>query len=171
MTQLSSANNKSARNHRAAQATVQRLNAANHKIDVLRERRLKNPNTLGDSLLKAALPSFATFIAGQIAHVVWKKNIHSGKINLGSNKQRNEQRNEQRNGQRNEQRNEQRNGRSNEKIAQKQRVKQEEPLLMSIGFAVFSAILTTIVGRLVSSGTLSYIARRQRKRQSRKNKF
>ncbi len=167
MTQLSSANNKSARNHRAAQATVQRLNAANHKIDVLRERRLKNPNTLGDSLLKAALPSFATFIAGQIAHVVWKKNIHSGKINLGSNKHRNEQRN----GQRNEQRNEQRNGRSNEKIAQKQRVKQEEPLLMSIGFAVFSAILTTIVGRLVSSGTLSYIARRQRKRQFRKNKF
>lgn len=167
MTQLSSANNKSARNHRAAQATVQRLNAANHKIDVLRERRLKNPNTLGDSLLKAALPSFATFIAGQIAHVVWKKNIHSEKINLGSNKQRNEQRN----GQRNEQRNEQRNGRSNEKIAQKQRVKQEEPLLMSIGFAVFSAILTTIVGRLVSSGTLSYIARRQRKRQFRKNKF
>lgn len=163
MTQLSSANNKSARNHRAAQATVQRLNAANHKIDVLRERRLKNPNTLGDSLLKAALPSFATFIAGQIAHVVWKKNIHSGKINLGSNKHRNEQRN----GQRNEQRNE----RSNEKIAQKQRVKQEEPLLMSIGFAVFSAILTTIVGRLVSSGTLSYIARRQRKRQFRKNKF
>ncbi|MBF9315153.1 DUF4235 domain-containing protein [Bifidobacteriaceae bacterium NR002] len=163
MTQLSSANNKSARNHRAAQATVQRLNAANHKIDVLRERRLKNPNTLGDSLLKAALPSFATFIAGQIAHVVWKKNIHSEKINLGSNKQRNEQSNGQRN--------EQRNGRSNEKIAQKQRVKQEEPLLMSIGFAVFSAILTTIVGRLVSSGTLSYIARRQRKRQFRKNKF
>ena len=163
MTQLSSANNKSARNHRAAQTTVQRLNAANHKIDVLRERRLKNPNTLGDSLLKSALPSFATFIAGQIAHVVWKKNIHSEKINLGSNKQRNEQSNGQRN--------EQRNGRSNEKIAQKQRVKQEEPLLMSIGFALFSAILTTIVGRLVSSGTLSYIARRQRKRQFRKNKF
>ena len=114
-------------------------------------------------MLKAALPSFATFIAGQIAHVVWKKNIHSEKINLGSNKHRNEQSNEQRN--------EQRNGRSNEKIAQKQRVKQEEPLLMSIGFAVFSAILTTIVGRLVSSGTLSYIARRQRKRQFRKNKF
>lgn len=163
MTQLSSANNKSARNHRAAQTTVQRLNAANHKIDVLRERRLKNPNTLGDSLLKSALPSFATFIAGQIAHVVWKKNIHSEKINLGSNKQRNEQSNGQRN--------EQRNGRSNEKIAQKQRVKQEEPLLMSIGFALFSAILTTIVGRLVNHGTLSYVARRQRKRQFRKNKF
>ena len=151
MTQLSSANNKYARNHRAAQATVQRLNAANHKIDVLRERRLKNPNTLGDSLLKAALPSFATFIAGQIAHVVWKKHVDTEKINLNSNNRP--------------------NNLSKEKIAQKQRVKQEEPLLMSIGFAVFSAILTTIVGRLVSSGTLSYIARRQRKRQFRKNKF
>lgn len=151
MTQLSSANNKSARNHRAAQATVQRLNAANHKIDVLRERRLKNPNTLGDSLLKAALPSFATFIAGQIAHVIWKKHVDTKKINLNSNNRS--------------------NNLSKEKIAQKQRVKQEEPLLMSIGFAVFSAILTTIVGRLVSSGTLSYIARRQRKRQFRKNKF
>lgn len=151
MTQLSSANNKFARNHRAAQITVQRLNAANHKIDVLRERRLKNPNTLGDSLLKAALPSFATFIAGQIAHVIWKKHVDTRKINLDSNNHP--------------------NNLSKEKIEQKQRVKQEEPLLMSIGFAVFSAILTTIVGRLVSSGTLSYIARRQRKRQFRKNKF
>lgn len=155
MTQLSSANNKSARNHRAAQATVQRLNAANHKIDVLRERRLKNPNTLGDSLLKAALPSFATFIAGQIAHLIWKKHVDTRKINLNSNNRPNNLS----------------NNLSKEKIAQKQRVKQEEPLLMSIGFAVFSAILTTIVGRLVSSGTLSYIARRQRKRQFRKNKF
>ena len=151
MTQLSSANNKFVRNHLAAQATVQRLNAANHKIDAFRERRLKNPNTLGDSLLKAALPSFATFIAGQIAHVIWKKHVDTKKINLNSNNRS--------------------NNLSKEKIAQKQRVKQEEPLLMSIGFAVFSAILTTIVGRLVSSGTLSYIARRQRKRQFRKNKF
>ena len=151
MTQLSSANNKSARNHRAAQITVQRLNAANRKTDALRERRLKNPNTLGDSLLKAALPSLATFIAGQIAHVIWKKHVDTKKINLNSNNRP--------------------NNLSKEKIAQKQCVNQEEPLLMSLGFAVFSAILTTIVGRLVSSGTLSYIARRQRKRQFRKNKF
>ncbi|MFU0512725.1 DUF4235 domain-containing protein [Gardnerella greenwoodii] len=151
MTQLSSANNKYARNHRAAQATVQRLNAANRKTDALRERRLKNPNTLGDSLLKAALPSLATFIAGQIAHVIWKKHVDTKNINLNSNNRP--------------------NNLSKEKIAQKQCVNQEEPLLMSLGFAVFSAILTTIVGRLVSSGTLSYIARRQRKRQFRKNKF
>ena len=151
MTQLPSANNKSARSHRAAQITVQRLNAANHKIDALRERRLKNPNTLGDSLLKAALPSLATFIAGQIAHVIWKKHVDTKKINLNSNNRP--------------------NNLSKEKIAQKQCINQEEPLLMSLGFAVFSAILTTIVGRLVSSGTLSYIARRQRKRQFRKNKF
>ena len=151
MTQLSSANNKSARNHRAAQATVQRLNAANRKIDALRERRLKNPNTLGDSLLKSALPSFATFIAGQIAHVIWKKHVDTRTINLSSNNRS--------------------NNLSKEKIAQKQSVKQEEPLIMSLGFAVFSAILTTIVGRLASHGTLSYIARRQRKRQFRKNKF
>ncbi len=102
-------------------------------------------------MLKAALPSSATFIAGQIAHVIWKKHVDTKKINLNSNNRS--------------------NNLSKEKIAQKQRVKQEEPLLMSIGFAVFSAILTTIVGRLVSSGTLSYIARRQRKRQFRKNKF
>ncbi|RIY25421.1 DUF4235 domain-containing protein, partial [Bifidobacteriaceae bacterium WP021] len=40
MTQLSSANTKTQRNHRVTQATVQRLNAANRKIDALRERRL-----------------------------------------------------------------------------------------------------------------------------------
>ena len=106
-------------------------------------------------MLKAALPSFATFIAGQIAHLIWKKHVDTRKINLNSNNRPNNLS----------------NNLSKEKIAQKQRVKQEEPLLMSIGFAVFSAILTTIVGRLVSSGTLSYIARRQRKRQFRKNKF
>ncbi|MFU0574559.1 DUF4235 domain-containing protein [Gardnerella vaginalis] len=150
MTQLSSANAKTQRSHRAAQATVQRLNAANRKIDALRERRLKNPNTLGDSLLKAALPSFATFIAGQIAHIVWKKHVDTRKINLNSNNRP--------------------NNLSKEKIAQKQHVKQEEPLLMSIGFAVFSAILTTIVGRLANRGTLSYVARRQRKRQLRSQK-
>lgn len=151
MTQLSSANSKSAHSHRAAQTAVQRLNAANHKIDVLRERRLKNPNTLGDSLLKSALPSFATFVAGQIAQLIWKKHVDTKKINLNSNNRS--------------------NNLSKEKIAKEQRVKQEEPLLMSLGFAVFSAIITTLVGRLVSHGTLSYIARRQRKRQFRKNKF
>ena len=151
MTQLSSANNKSAHTHRAAQTAVQRLNATNRKIDALRERRLKNPNTLGDSLLKSALPSFATFIAGQIAQLIWKKHVDTRKINLNSNNRS--------------------NNLSNEKTAQKQRVKQEEPLIMALGFAVFSAILTTLVGRLVNRGTMSYIARRQRKRQLRKIKF
>ena len=106
-------------------------------------------------MLKAALPSFATFIAGQIAHVIWKKNFDNKKTNLSYNKRSNNHS----------------NNHSKEKIAQKQQAKQEEPLLMSLGFAVFSAILTTIVGRLVNHGTLSYIARRQRKRQFRKNKF
>lgn len=150
MTQLSSANTKTQQSHRAAQATVQRLNAANRKIEALRERRLRNQNTLGDSLLKSALPSFATFIAGQIAHLIWKKHVDTRKINLNSNSRS--------------------NNLSKEKVAQKQRIKQEEPLLLSLGFAVFSAILTTIVGRLANHGTLSYIARRQRKRQLRSQK-
>ena len=102
-------------------------------------------------MLKAALPSFATFIAGQIAQLIWKKHVDTKKINLNSNNRS--------------------NNLSNEKTAQKQRVKQEEPLIMALGFAVFSAILTTLVGRLVNRGTMSYIARRQRKRQLRKIKF
>ncbi|WP_427876115.1 DUF4235 domain-containing protein [Gardnerella sp. 2492-Sm] len=151
MTQLSSANNKSAHSHLAAQAAVQQLNATNRKIDALRERRLKNQNTLGDSLLKHALPSFATFMAGQLAHLIWKKNFDTKKTNLRSNKRS--------------------NNLSKEKIAQKKQAKQEEPLLMALGFAVFSAIITTLVGRFVGRGTSSYIAHRQRKRQFRKNKF
>lgn len=102
-------------------------------------------------MLKSVLPSFATFIAGQIAHLIWEKHVDTRKINLNSNSRS--------------------NNLSKEKIAQKQRIKQEEPLLLSLGFAIFSAILTTIVGRLANHGTLSYIARRQRKRQFRKNKF
>lgn len=45
----------------------------NEKVDTMRAERLNDPDSLGDKLLKAALPSIAGFVAGKVFTLLWNR--------------------------------------------------------------------------------------------------
>lgn len=113
----------------ASNLTIKRLNKVNDKAIALRQKRLKNPDTLLDMIAKSAIPAIVTMVVGKVAEIVWKHYVKNNKMH---------------------------------KIAQN---KQEDSLLMNIGLAIFSAILTTVAGRYTNRAVLSAIKRRQSRRK------
>lgn len=113
----------------ASNLTIKRLNKVNDKAIALRQKRLKNPDTLLDMIAKSAIPAIVTMVVGKVAEIVWKHYVKNNKMH---------------------------------KIAQN---KQEDSLLMNIGLAVFSAILTTVAGRYTNRAVLSAIKKRQSRRK------
>ncbi|MBT1161857.1 DUF4235 domain-containing protein [Bifidobacterium sp. SO1] len=45
----------------------------NEKVDAMRAERLNDPDSLGDKLLKSALPSVAGFVAGKAFTLLWNR--------------------------------------------------------------------------------------------------
>lgn len=45
----------------------------NDKVDAMRAQRLNDPDSLGDKLLKFALPSVAGFVAGKLFTLLWNR--------------------------------------------------------------------------------------------------
>lgn len=113
----------------ASNLTIKRLNKVNDKAIALRQKRLKNPDTLLDMIAKSAIPAIVTMVVGKVAEIIWKHYVKNNKMH---------------------------------KIAQN---KQEDSLLMNIGLAIFSAILTTVAGRYTNRAVLSAIKRRQSRRK------
>lgn len=113
----------------ASNLTIKRLNKVNDKAIALRQKRLKNPDTLLDMIAKSAIPAIVTMVVGKVAEIVWKHYVKNNKMH---------------------------------KIAQN---KQEDSLLMNIGLAIFSAILTTVAGRYTNRAVLSAIKKRQSRRK------
>lgn len=113
----------------ASNLTIKRLNKVNDKAIVLRQKRLKNPDTLLDMIAKSAIPAIVTMVVGKVAEIVWKHYVKNNKMH---------------------------------KIAQN---KQEDSLLMNLGLAIFSAILTTVAGRYTNRAILSAIKKRQSRRK------
>lgn len=113
----------------ASNLTIKRLNKVNDKAIALRQKRLKNPDTLLDMIAKSAIPAIVTMVVGKVAEIVWKHYVKNNKMH---------------------------------KVAQN---KQEDSLLMNIGLAIFSAILTTVAGRYTNRAVLSAIKRRQSRRK------
>lgn len=113
----------------ASNLTIKRLNKVNDKAIALRQKRLKNPDTLLDMIAKSAIPAIVTMVVGKVAEIVWKHYVKNNKMH---------------------------------KIAQN---KQEDSLLMNIGLAIFSAILTTVAGRYTNRAILSAIKKRQSRRK------
>lgn len=170
MASLSSAEKNSGKNH-AAQAVVQKLNATNRKVIAMKERRLKNPNTLGDLIIKSAIPSFATFIAGEVASAAWKHYLanpsskNKGKFSKNSKAGSISELNQTSKADKNNN-----SKKANKSNNSNKKSHQDESLLMSLGLAIFSAIITTLVGRVAGHGTSKFIAHRQRKRKLRSQK-
>jgi hypothetical protein len=113
----------------ASNLTIKRLNKVNDKAIALRQKRLKNPDTLLDMIAKSAIPAIVTMVVGKVAEIIWKHYVKNNKMH---------------------------------KIAQN---KQEDSLLMNIGLAIFSAILTTVAGRYTNRAVLSAIKKRQSRRK------
>lgn len=113
----------------ASNLTIKRLNKVNDKAIALRQKRLKNPDTLLDMIAKSAIPAIVTMVVGKVAEIVWKHYVKNNKMH---------------------------------KIAQN---KQEDSLLMNLGLAIFSAILTTVAGRYTNRAVLSAIKKRQSRRK------
>lgn len=113
----------------ASNLTIKRLNKVNDKAIALRQKRLKNPDTLLDMIAKSAIPAIVTMVVGKVAEIVWKHYVKNNKMH---------------------------------KVAQN---KQEDSLLMNLGLAIFSAILTTVAGRYTNRAVLSAIKRRQSRRK------
>lgn len=113
----------------ASNLTIKRLNKVNDKAIALRQKRLKNPDTLLDMIAKSSIPAIVTMVVGKVAEIVWKHYVKNNKMH---------------------------------KIAQN---KQEDSLLMNLGLAIFSAILTTVAGRYTNRAVLSAIKKRQSRRK------
>lgn len=54
---------------------VDALHGVDDKVDAMRARRLSDPDSMGDKLLKWALPSAAGLIGGKLFELVWKRGV------------------------------------------------------------------------------------------------
>ena len=63
-----------------ADRIVASLGAVNAKVDEMRSNLEHDPDSLGDKILKAALPSIAGLVAGKLFQVVWNRGTakHNG---------------------------------------------------------------------------------------------
>lgn len=120
------------------------------KVDAMRERRLNDPDSLGDKMLKFAIPSVAGFIASKAFQLVWnglmaqrasqragrhsaqsavtrENSVGSGKLGDGT-------------------------------------IDEQESLFMSIAFSALSAALSAVVSQLSDRGSQALVNRRHRRR-------
>lgn len=142
----------------ASNLTIKRLNKVNDKAIALRQKRLKNPDTLLDMIAKSAIPAIVTMVVGKVAEIVWKHYVKNNKMHkIAQNKQFEKYRKNK------SSKNKDVNREDYKKISKDN--KQEDSLLMNIGLAVFSAILTTVAGRYTNRAVLSAIKKRQSRRK------
>lgn len=72
----------------ASNLTIKRLNKVNDKAIALRQKRLKNPDTLLDMIAKSAIPAIVTMVVGKVAEIVWKHYVKNNKMHkIAQNKQ------------------------------------------------------------------------------------
>lgn len=144
--------------HSASNLTIKRLNKVNDKAIALRQKRLKNPDTLLDMIAKSAIPAIVTMVVGKVAEIVWKHYVKNNKMHkIAQNKQFEKYRKNK------SSKNKDVNREDYKKISKDN--KQEDSLLMNLGLAIFSAILTTVAGRYTNRAVLSAIKKRQSRRK------
>lgn len=55
----------------SAQRVVDGLRTFDGKVDAMRERRANDPDSLGDKIIKVAVPAIAGFAAGHLFQLIW----------------------------------------------------------------------------------------------------
>lgn len=61
----------------SVKATLAQLDNVNNKVVALRKRREKDPDTMGDKVMKTVLPSLLTFFANKIVNIAWSHLVSS----------------------------------------------------------------------------------------------
>ncbi|MCC2732568.1 hypothetical protein LK486_18930, partial [Fusicatenibacter saccharivorans] len=56
-----------------ADRVVEGLHRIDQKVDDLRNQRLNDPDSLGDKLVKSAVPALAGLVAGKLFQIAWDK--------------------------------------------------------------------------------------------------
>ncbi|NMM94868.1 DUF4235 domain-containing protein [Bifidobacterium oedipodis] len=67
----------------AADSAVDALHRIDEKVNALRDQRLNDPETLGDKILKFALPSLTGLIAGKLFQTLWNKGVSRRNLRRG----------------------------------------------------------------------------------------
>lgn len=126
--------------------TVAMFHRIDRKVDAMRTARLRDPDTLGDKIIKSALPALIGLVAGKCFEVLWAKGTHTparpgylrrhttvGKVLGGS--------------------------------AESTDDAGRQGLLMAVLFAAASAAFGTLVSQLADRGSRAFVARLQRHRK------
>ena len=119
-----------------ADAVIAVFDRINEKVDAMRARRLNDPDSLGDKLLKSALPSLAGLVAGQLFTMLWNRTVGAGRKSGNPS-----------------------DGRLGDGV-----VDERESVLMSILFAGLSAAFGAAVSHLSNRGSQAIVDRRHRRR-------
>lgn len=61
--------------HSTADDIVGKLNAIDEKVNTMRRKQINNPDSLGDKIFKAALPSVIGVVGGKIFKAAWDKSV------------------------------------------------------------------------------------------------
>lgn len=67
----------------AADSAVDALHRIDEKVNALRDQRLNDPETLGDKILKFALPSLAGLVAGKLFQTLWDRGVSRRNLRRG----------------------------------------------------------------------------------------
>ncbi|NEG55216.1 DUF4235 domain-containing protein [Bifidobacterium platyrrhinorum] len=67
----------------SADRAVEALHRVDEKVDALREQRMNDPESLGDKLLKWAVPSLAGLIGGKLFQLVWNHGMSRRNVRRG----------------------------------------------------------------------------------------
>lgn len=64
----------------SADALVHRLETFNDKVTAMQQERIDDPDTVGDKIIRMALPAIAGLVAGKIFEAIWNAGVarHGG---------------------------------------------------------------------------------------------
>lgn len=110
------------------------LQAFNDKVTAMRTTRMEDPDSLGDKIIKLALPSIAGLVAGKLFESLWNAGVGR------------------------------RAARADNATRESSQTEQRQGLLMSLAFAGLSAAFGAVISQLSDRGSKTLVAHRQHKR-------
>lgn len=117
-----------------ATTLINGLHTFNDKVTAMRVARTEDPDSLGDKIIKVALPAVAGLVAGKLFESLWNTGIARRSAKRG--------------------------GTGSEST----RTDQQQGLIMSLLFAGLSAAFGAVISQLSDRGSKTFVAHRQRKR-------
>lgn len=134
----------------AADRIISRLGAIDEKVNDMRNQRINDPDSLGDKIIKAALPSLAGLVAGKLFHTLWSTGAsRAGRGRTAGNATE--------------------PGISKATAAESRSdAEQNQGVIAGLAFAALSAAFAAVVSQLSDRGSQAFVNRRHRKRAAKR---